>query len=152
MRSRRRLKIVTLVLALLLIAVGIVVLQPNWSLTLLARRFPGVVYFVETKQPLVALTIDDGPDPISTPKILDLLQQFNGKATFFVITSHLPGNRTLVRRLVAEGHRLANHLTTDEASILLNSIEFERRLLEAHAVLSRFSKVCWFQTRIRLVH
>jgi peptidoglycan/xylan/chitin deacetylase (PgdA/CDA1 family) len=91
------------------------------------------------------LTIDDGPDPVSTPKILDLLQQFNGKATFFVITSRLPGNEALVRRLVAEGHELANHLTTDEASILLNSVEFERRLLEAHAVLSRFSKVCWFR-------
>lgn len=145
MRSRRRLKIVTLGLALLLIAVGIVVLQPNWTITLLARWFPGVIYFVETKEPVVALTIDDGPDPISTPKILDLLEHYNGKATFFVITSRLPGNEPLVRRLVAEGHELANHLTTDEASILLKSIEFERRLLEAHAVLSRFSKVRWFR-------
>lgn len=104
-----------------------------------------MIYFVETRKPLVALTIDDGPDALSTLNILDLLSRQKAQATFFLITGHVPGNEGIVRRIVDEGHELANHLTTDEPAIWLNGAEFERRLLEAHQVLSRFSAVRWFR-------
>jgi peptidoglycan/xylan/chitin deacetylase (PgdA/CDA1 family) len=104
-----------------------------------------VLYFVETEEPVVALTIDDGPDSAATSKILDLLGQHDAQATFFLLADRVPGNEDAVRRAVEEGHELANHLTTDEPSIWLNSEEFERRLLEAHKVLSQFSDLRWFR-------
>ena len=145
MLSRKRLKIITVVLALLLMAVGIIVFQPAWIITTLAKRSPGVIYFIETREPVIALTIDDGPDSVATSKILELLGQHDAHATFFLISSHIPGNEEIVRRTVEGGHELGNHLTTDEASIFLNGYEFERRLLEAHQALSRFSNVRWFR-------
>jgi peptidoglycan/xylan/chitin deacetylase (PgdA/CDA1 family) len=145
MRSGKRSKIGAVLLVILLLAVGIVVLQPRWIIRTLANLSPGVLYFVETEEPVVALTIDDGPDPGVTPGILDLLRQHAAHATFFLISGRVPGNEELVRRIVDEGHELGNHLTTDEPSILLRSPEFERRLLEAHEVLSRFSEIRWFR-------
>jgi peptidoglycan/xylan/chitin deacetylase (PgdA/CDA1 family) len=55
------------------------------------------------------LTFDDGPDPRHTPALLDLLRQHRVRATFFLIGSKAEGQPELVRRMLAEGHRLGNH-------------------------------------------
>lgn len=60
----------------------------------------------------VALTFDDGPDPKTTPRILDTLHRHNIKATFFVLGSSVQKNPELVRRIVGEGHTLGNHTYT----------------------------------------
>lgn len=57
----------------------------------------------------VALTFDDGPDPVSTPKLLDLLWQKGVKATFFVVGKRADQYPEIVRRAWAEGHLIANH-------------------------------------------
>jgi peptidoglycan/xylan/chitin deacetylase (PgdA/CDA1 family) len=57
----------------------------------------------------VALTFDDGPDPVQTPKILDLLAQRHVKATFCLVGQNVVAHPDLVRRIVAEGHTLCNH-------------------------------------------
>ena len=60
----------------------------------------------------VALTFDDGPDPVYTPKILDILKRENAPATFFLIglqTQKFPG---LARRIYDEGHGIGNHTFT----------------------------------------
>ena len=133
------------VFALVLVMSLSVVFQPAWIVAILAKRSPGVLYLVDTQEPVVALTIDDGPDPVGTPRILDVLSQHDAHATFFLITSHIPGNEDIVVRTVKEGHEIANHLTTDDPSIVLPPAEFERQLLESHHVLSRFSDVRWFR-------
>ncbi len=102
-----------------------------------------MLYFIETEESLVALTIDDGPDPETTPSILQLLARHHARATFFLISDRVDGNAALVRRAVAEGHELGNHLTRDEPSIALSSDEFAEALREAHATLARFAPVRW---------
>lgn len=57
----------------------------------------------------VALTFDDGPDPVNTPKILDLLKSCNVKATFCVVGHRARDNPDLIRRIFNEGHTLCNH-------------------------------------------
>ncbi len=57
----------------------------------------------------VALTFDDGPDPVNTPKILDLLRDTGVKATFCLVGFRARDNPDLVRRIAAEGHTLCNH-------------------------------------------
>lgn len=57
----------------------------------------------------IALTYDDGPTPGVTDVILDLLYNQRSKATFFVIGQRVRTNPGLARRIVAEGHEIANH-------------------------------------------
>jgi peptidoglycan/xylan/chitin deacetylase (PgdA/CDA1 family) len=62
-----------------------------------------------TGTPSVALTFDDGPDPINTPKMLDMLKQCGVKATFCLVGFRARDRPDLVRRIVAEGHTVCNH-------------------------------------------
>ena len=59
----------------------------------------------------IALTFDDGPSP-STAALLDLLDSFGAKATFFVKGALASENAELVREIVARGHSVANHSHT----------------------------------------
>ncbi len=120
-------------------------LRPGWIIRWMAARSPGVLYFVESERPAVALTIDDAPDPVATPRILDVLARHGARATFFVITDYVAGNEALLRRMVAEGHELANHLTRDEASARLLAAAFEEELARAHDVLSPYGPIQWFR-------
>jgi peptidoglycan/xylan/chitin deacetylase (PgdA/CDA1 family) len=129
-----------------LVATGaMVVFRPEWIVTWLAGRTPDVLYYVDTERLVVALTIDDGPDPACTPQILDVLKQHDAHATFFLIGNRIAGNEDLVQRTVREGHEVANHLSTNRPSISLESAEFERQLLATHRVLTQFGEVRWFR-------
>jgi peptidoglycan/xylan/chitin deacetylase (PgdA/CDA1 family) len=57
----------------------------------------------------VTLTFDDGPNPLATPAILDVLGREGVRATFFVLGRHAERWPELVRRAAAEGHQIANH-------------------------------------------
>lgn len=58
--------------------------------------------------PVVHLTFDDGP-AAATPAMLDLLRRHGARATFFVLGSQVDGGAGVMRRIVAEGHRVGNH-------------------------------------------
>jgi peptidoglycan/xylan/chitin deacetylase (PgdA/CDA1 family) len=57
----------------------------------------------------IALTFDDGPDPATTPAILDVLRRYHVKATFFVVGARAEQHPDLIRRIASEGHTLGNH-------------------------------------------
>jgi peptidoglycan/xylan/chitin deacetylase (PgdA/CDA1 family) len=57
----------------------------------------------------IAITIDDGPDPRTTPAVLELLAAQGAKATFFCIAGQARVHRALVREIVAAGHDVQNH-------------------------------------------
>lgn len=59
--------------------------------------------------PVVALTFDDGPHPDFTPQVLEILARYGVKATFFVLGVQAERHPDLVRRILAEGHVVANH-------------------------------------------
>ena len=60
-------------------------------------------------EPKIALTFDDGPHAASTPKILDLLDQFEIPATFFLVGKHLEKHPGIARDMVFRGHDVGNH-------------------------------------------
>jgi peptidoglycan/xylan/chitin deacetylase (PgdA/CDA1 family) len=75
-----------------------------------SRRFAGPADSqMRTRGNAVALTFDDGPDPVQTPKILDLLARYHVTATFCLVGVHVQAHPDLVRRIVAEGHTVCNH-------------------------------------------
>lgn len=66
-----------------------------------------------TAQPgTVALTFDDGPSPIYTPQVLDILKKYNIKATFFVVGTSAKKYPELIKRIAAEGHYVNEHTMT----------------------------------------
>jgi peptidoglycan/xylan/chitin deacetylase (PgdA/CDA1 family) len=62
----------------------------------------------------VTLSFDNGPEPAVTPRVLDVLKQFDVKATFFVLGAKLadPERRAIAKRAHAEGHWIGNHTKT----------------------------------------
>lgn len=69
----------------------------------------GSIVGVRTSDPVVGLTFDDGPDPVSTPAILDVLANYRARATFFVLTQRAAANPILIRRMQEEGHSIGLH-------------------------------------------
>ena len=90
------------------------------------------------EQRKVWLTFDDGPHPIYTSKILDILGRRNIPATFFMIGERMEQFPHITRRVVEEGHGIGNHsytharLTTLDRSAVLSELE------RTHDVLARF--------------
>ncbi|MFQ5604332.1 MAG: polysaccharide deacetylase family protein [bacterium] len=62
-----------------------------------------------TKEPKIALTFDDGPQPTYTPQLLDILSKHAVPATFFLIGQHIEKNVELAERTVQAGHEVGNH-------------------------------------------
>jgi len=80
---------------------------------------------VFTEEPVVGLTFDDGPDPVNTPRLLDILAAHHARATFFMIGVRAQRHAKLVSRVAAEGHAIGNH-SWDHPSFPMISQE-ERR-------------------------
>ncbi len=64
---------------------------------------------INTSQPYVAMTFDDGPHKTNTPRLLDILKERNIKATFFVVGKNAKAYPDIIRRILAEGHEIGNH-------------------------------------------
>lgn len=89
----------------------------------------------------VALTFDDGPDPVVTPRLLDLLRERNAKSTFFMLSDHAIKHSALVRRVVDEGHEVGLHCDRHDRLTALGFGEIRQRLTAARAVLERLCGV-----------
>ncbi|WP_078553460.1 polysaccharide deacetylase family protein [Bacillus alkalicellulosilyticus] len=77
---------------------------------ILQQRYPEtVVLSGPATTNKIAITFDDGPDPRFTPQVLEVLQQYNVPATFFVMGSRAIAYPELTRRMVEEGHIVGNH-------------------------------------------
>ncbi|MFJ6383549.1 polysaccharide deacetylase family protein [Kitasatospora sp. NPDC092039] len=70
------------------------------------------VYDLDPERKVVALTIDDGPDPRHTPTVLALFEQYGIRATFFLIGENAAEHPALVREIADRGHHIANHTWT----------------------------------------
>lgn len=69
----------------------------------------------ETDEPFVVLTFDDGPDAVMTPRVLDILNRYGVKATFFLVGGKARMHPDIVRRIVGDGHIIGNHTYTHSA-------------------------------------
>jgi len=73
------------------------------------ERRIGVLTHVDTAEPVVALTFDDGPSPDWTPQLLDVLERHGARATFFLVGAMVERYPDLVKRLTSAGHAIGNH-------------------------------------------
>ena len=110
---------------------------------------------VATDRPVLALTIDDGPHPATTPALLDVLSRHDARATFFLIGERATRHPALVREIAAGGHQLGNHLRQDRPTVRLPRREAGLQLQQVDALLRHHGDVSvfrpgsgWFTPRI----
>ena len=88
----------------------------------------------------VALTIDDGPDPAVTPAVLDVLDRFGAKASFFCVGVRATRHPELIAEIVRRGHSVENHSHIHSHWFSLYGLRRLRREIEAaQSTLSRLS-------------
>jgi peptidoglycan/xylan/chitin deacetylase (PgdA/CDA1 family) len=71
--------------------------------------YPTLVWNIPTKEKTIFLTFDDGPTPEITDKVLDLLKQYNAKATFFCLGKNVVAHPELFHSIINQGHAIGNH-------------------------------------------
>ena len=71
--------------------------------------FPSLVWKKNTDQKKIWITFDDGPDEKVTPYLINVLAEFNIKATFFIIGNQAKKNPELVKLIINSGHKIGNH-------------------------------------------
>ena len=123
---------------------------------------------LDTKQRLVALTFDDGPQPPYTDRLLDVLAKHKVKATFFMIGNRIEKYPQTVRRIIAEGHQIGNHSYShpvlgfrlparicqeiEQTDSLLRQLGAAGEIAFRSPMLTRFLPVAWVLAKTDRVH
>ena len=89
----------------------------------------------------IALTFDDGPHPVNTPRLLDILRQYEVPATFFVIGNLVDRYPAIARRIVEEGHEIANHTYTHANLSKLSDARIRKELADGKNAIVRATGV-----------
>ncbi|HSC69039.1 MAG TPA: polysaccharide deacetylase family protein [Cellvibrio sp.] len=95
----------------------------------------------------VCLTFDDGPDPVHTPKILDVLAEHDVRATFFVLGVAAEQHPHLVARMLKEGHAVGNHTYSHRHPWMMSSRDAKQEVARATAIIKRITgnSPLWFR-------
>ncbi|NBB69890.1 MAG: polysaccharide deacetylase family protein [Alphaproteobacteria bacterium] len=112
---------------------------------LAARLFPTVVFHGPDERPAVALTLDDGPDPATTPALLDTLDRLAVRATFFLIGERAAAAPELVAEIAARGHEIGHHMWKDRASARLEPAELVAAMDRTLAALAPVARPRWLR-------
>lgn len=107
----------------------------------------GSIYAVETEKPLFHLTFDDGPHPVVTPLVLDVLEQFNATATFFVVTDQAQAYPEILREVLRRGHQIGLHSRTHMRLSTASWSSLNDEICRAHRDLEDLveAPVGWFR-------
>jgi peptidoglycan-N-acetylglucosamine deacetylase len=124
------------VLGLVLLLLFEAVFLPHRLIRLLAKALPGIVWHGRGDAPLVALTLDDGPDPVYTPQILNILSRERIPATFFLVGERVRRYPEVVSQICAQGHEIGNHSDSWARTLSLSLDVFDADLKKAERTLS----------------
>ena len=114
-------------------------------LPLIKIKFKGnPIFFVPTKEKICFMTLDDapGPDENINQELLKILKEYQVKATFFMISSHIKENhqKMFIKNLLEDGHEIANHMQFNESAYFYSKERFEKDLLSCENILNSYDK------------
>ncbi len=92
--------------------------------------------------PVVYLTFDDGPHPVHTAEVLDLLRRYGARATFFVVGTMVERFPDLLNRILLEGHTVANHTWNHENLAKLSGEAIDRTIQRTQEILGANATAC----------
>ncbi|SEO43946.1 Peptidoglycan/xylan/chitin deacetylase, PgdA/CDA1 family [Mucilaginibacter gossypiicola] len=102
---------------------------------LLKKLYPQLIWDINSTDRCIYLTFDDGPIPIVTPAVLNILKQYNAKATFFCIGDNVRKHPDIFELVKADGHAIGNHTfnhlkgwKTDTQTYLDNFLQADKLL------------------------
>jgi peptidoglycan/xylan/chitin deacetylase (PgdA/CDA1 family) len=109
------------------------------------RRSVGNLISVDTAEPLVALTFDDGPDPVYTPQLLKVLARHRCHATFFMVGENVLLHPTIVEEVMKAGHAIGNHSWDHPSFPLISARERRRQIRRCETALEPYGGVKLFR-------
>ncbi|MDR0958471.1 MAG: polysaccharide deacetylase family protein, partial [Clostridiales bacterium] len=89
----------------------------------------------EPYEKCIALTFDDGPNPLTTPALLEGLAKYNAKATFFVLGHRLDSLGDIVRQAAEAGHEIGNHTFNHLELTSINKAEIAEQIDKTSDIL-----------------
>jgi peptidoglycan/xylan/chitin deacetylase (PgdA/CDA1 family) len=118
---------------------GIICFCIFFDQAILTRR--GTIYQGNANDKKVAITFDDGPSPVWTPRILDALRESGVKATFFMLGQHVHKYPHIARRVAAEGHTIGNHGYAHSVMLYYTVSEIEEEIQYTQQVIRQVTGV-----------
>lgn len=123
---------------------------PGW----LKKIYASCIWQVQTSEKDIYLSFDDGPHPIATPFVLDLLKRYQAKATFFCIGKNVALYPALYNRIIKEGHAVGNHSfdhlngwkTTP--AVYIDNIEQAQQLINSNLYRPPYGKITFKQIQL----
>ena len=121
---------------------------------LLKKLYPSFTWKMATKEKILYLTFDDGPHEMATPFILNTLQQYGAKATFFCIGKNVVSLPLLYKKILEEGHKTGNHTydhlngwKTDDTTYIDNIIQAAKHI-DTNLFRPPYGKIKKFQSKL----
>lgn len=97
------------------------------------------IRYVPTTHKVVALTIDDGPHPQTTPQILRVLKEKQVKATFFVLGANAAVHSEWVKQAVQDGHEIGSHAYSHRFFNTMKAAEYEAEMDQANQLIRQLA-------------
>lgn len=126
-----------------------------------SKHFPDIIkplgkdliFNIKNKENAIYPTFDDGPHPEITPWVLDLLNQYNAKATFFLVGENAEKHPVIVERMQDEGHSIGNHTQhhlngwKTKNEVYLENIELCRKSIPSELLRPPYGKITRSQAK-----
>ncbi|HTH83172.1 MAG TPA: polysaccharide deacetylase family protein [Mucilaginibacter sp.] len=103
---------------------------------LLKKLYPELVWNIDQNNRCIYLTFDDGPIPIVTPFVLNILKEYNAKATFFCIGDNVRKHPDVFEQVKADGHAIGNHTYNHLKGWKTNDKTYLENFLEADKLMN----------------
>ena len=110
-------------------------LTPTKTPLVVKKLFPNYIWDIPTNEKVIYLTFDDGPTPEITNWTLDILKQYNAKATFFCIGNNIEKYPSIFQDTINEGHTIGNHTQNHIKGWKSKSKEYLKNIAEAEAII-----------------
>jgi peptidoglycan/xylan/chitin deacetylase (PgdA/CDA1 family) len=119
MSRRSTMAVAPVALALLLVAAAALALREVVNSSTF-QLFGDYIARVETLDKVVALTFDDGPHPLHTPRVLEVLERHHVRATFFMMGRNVERFPAIARQVLNRGHEIGNHSYSHPKLVLMS--------------------------------
>ena len=97
--------------------------------------YPSLVWEMPKGEKKIYLTFDDGPHPTITPQVLEILKNFNAKATFFCVGNNVKKYKDTFELIKKEGHSVGNHTFNHEKGWRTKTKDYVNSVIEANALI-----------------